>query len=90
MTDIPTSAELRDGLRKLLDAKDAEIFRLRDERISDRDAIKAALIEMRLYIMHHGVLMGECVGWNKLKKMFGVGVDEAEDMKWLENYREQR
>lgn len=31
------------------------------------------LIEMRKYIVYHGLLIGECVAWNKLKELYGIG-----------------
>lgn len=50
--------------------------------------VRALLIEMRRYVMHHGLLIGECVAWGKLKAMFGVGQsDEAADLDWLREYR---
>lgn len=51
------------------------------------NAVRALLIEMRRYVMHHGVPIGECVAWNKLKSLFGIGIDEAADAAWLEEYR---
>jgi hypothetical protein len=52
----------------------------------DHDAIKAELIRMRKYVIFHGIRLGECVAWNKLKKMFGVGNRDQEDVDWLAAY----
>jgi len=37
--------------------------------------VQKLLLDMKRYVMHHGLLLGECVAWNKLKGAFGV--DEA-------------
>ena len=55
--------------------------------------IRALLIEMRKYILSHGLLMGECVAWRTLKQRFGVAQStkgwEA-DLVWLEQYRKMQ
>lgn len=64
----------RDLLRSaaaMLRARGEEVRVLREKQ----EAVKANLIEMRRYVLHHGVLLGECVAWNKLKEMFGVGME---------------
>jgi hypothetical protein len=45
--------------------------------------IKALLILMREYIIEHEMQMGECVAWNKLKRMAGIGADRRSDLEWL-------
>lgn len=52
------------------------------------DSIKAELIRMRKYVIHHGVPIGECVAWSKLKAMFEVGIIGENDDKWLSEYDE--
>ena len=52
----------------------------------NEDAIKAELIRMRKYVIHKGIPIGECVAWNKLKKMFGVGIRDQDDWDWLKEY----
>lgn len=37
-----------------------------------RAEVRALLIEMRRYVIYHGILIGECVAWNKLKDLFGI------------------
>lgn len=54
----------------------------------ERNEIKAELIRMRKYIMHHGVPIGDCVAWNKLKKMFEIGICKEDDLAWLKTYEE--
>jgi len=36
------------------------------------DEIRNLLITMRVYVIHHGCLLGECAAWNKLKDAFDV------------------
>ena len=38
----------------------------------DPEQTAKLLTEMRRYVVHHGLLIGECVAWNKLKKLYGV------------------
>jgi hypothetical protein len=52
-----------------------ESIRLRPAEVAE---IKALVTEMRKYIIYHGLLIGECVAWNKLKSLFGVGEEPAE------------
>lgn len=37
-----------------------------------QDETRNLLIEMKRYILHHGVLIGECVAWGRLKQAFDV------------------
>ena len=30
------------------------------------------VVDIKKYVIHHGKMMGECVAWNKLKKLVGV------------------
>ena len=55
-----------------------------------RDDTRALLVEVRQYVMHHGLLIGECVAWNKLKEMHGVGEDQEADERWLADYRRKQ
>lgn len=55
----------------------------------NRDEIKAELIRMRKYVRHHQFGIGECVAWNKLKRMFGVGYLDQEDWDWLSAYEKK-
>lgn len=51
-----------------------------DDSIEDSAAlarVKELVIEMRRYAIYHGLLIGECVAWNELKKLLGVGQDES-------------
>ena len=43
------------------------------QEIEQRRALKNIVVDIRRYIMHHGILLGECVAWNKLKEITGVG-----------------
>ena len=36
------------------------------------DEVRNMLIQMRHYVIYHGILIGECVAWNKLKTAFNV------------------
>ncbi len=36
------------------------------------DETRRLLIEMRKYVVHHGILIGECVAWSKLKVLYGI------------------
>jgi hypothetical protein len=45
---------------------------------------------MRQYVIHHGHLIGECVAWNKLKELYGVGLDQDADEAWLRAYRQAK
>ena len=57
----------------------------------DRDEIRADLIRMRKYILHHGVMINECSAWNRLKKEFGVGQSTNEDDElWLNDYEKTK
>lgn len=42
------------------------------ERMEEDQEIRKLVEEMRKYILHHGILIGECIAWNKLKKVTGV------------------
>ena len=52
----------------------------------NRDEIKAELIRMRQYIIHKMIPIGECVAWSKIKKEFGVGIRDQDDLDWLKDY----
>ena len=54
------------------------------------DDVKALLIEMRQYVVYHGLLIGECVAWARLKEMHGIGEDWDKEDAWLKQYREER
>lgn len=54
--------ETQDGMR------DAEA-----ELTSERDTLHKLVEDMRAYVLHHGILIGECVAWEKLKQLTGVG-----------------
>jgi hypothetical protein len=54
----------------------------------DRDKIKSELILMRKYVIHHGIGIGECCAWDRLKKEFDVGqTTEEDDERWLAQYQ---
>ncbi len=36
------------------------------------DETRRLLIEMRRYVVYHGILIGECVAWGKLKTLYGI------------------
>lgn len=39
----------------------------------EKQSIYRKLVEdVRAYVLHHGVLLGECVAWNDLKRLTGV------------------
>ena len=40
-----------------------------------RDDVRALVIEIRRYVIAHDLLLGECVAWDRLKKLVGVGQD---------------
>lgn len=44
-----------------------------DDDTLDKDSIRDLVIEMRRYILHHGIMLGECVAWERLKKLVDVG-----------------
>lgn len=44
-----------------------------DDDALDKDSIRDLVIEMRRYILHHGIMLGECVAWERLKKLVDVG-----------------
>lgn len=52
----------------------------------DVNAAKAEMIRMRKYVMIRSIPIGDCVAWNKLKKVFGMGNREQDDRDWLEAY----
>lgn len=57
----------------------------------DRDEIKAELIRMRKYVIFHGVGIGECCAWNRLKDEFEVGqTTQEDDERWLAWYEKQK
>jgi hypothetical protein len=41
----------------------------------DMAILRGLVIEMRRYVKHHGILIGECVAWEELKKLTSVGQD---------------
>lgn len=44
-----------------------------EEEAIDHSSIRDLVIDIRRYILHHGILMGECVAWEQLKKLVDVG-----------------
>ncbi len=42
------------------------------QAIEERGNVRELVDGIRAYAVHHGVLIGECVAWNKLKKLVGV------------------
>lgn len=38
-----------------------------------KHTLRGLVIDIRRYVLHHGVLLGECVAWEKLKKLVNVG-----------------
>ena len=57
----------------------------------DRDQIKAELILMRKYVIHHGIGIASCCAWDRLKTEFGVGqTTEEDDERWLRWYQSQK
>jgi hypothetical protein len=57
---------------------------------SERDEIKAELIRMRQYVMRKGLGIGECVAWCKIKERFGIGIRDADDEQWLQDYESRK
>jgi hypothetical protein len=58
-----------------------------EEIIVERDRIRAELILLRKYVIHHGIGIGECCAWERLKKEFDVGQTTPEDdERWLAHY----
>lgn len=58
---------------------------------AEHDLVKALLIQMRGYIISHGLLIGECVAWNQLKRKFCVGQSSSEDdTYWLMCYEARK
>lgn len=53
---------------------------------SDGNEIKAELIRMRQYVMRKGLGIGECVAWCRIKERFGIGIRDADDEQWLNDY----
>jgi hypothetical protein len=46
---------------------------------------RALLAGVRHYVMRHGILIGECVAWNVLKLLLGVGQSkDYDDQRWAE------
>jgi hypothetical protein len=75
--------------KAMIDAGDTAIRQLEMGVESHRiewDAIKADLIRMRQYVMRKGLGIGECVAWCKIKERFGVGIRDADDERWLDEY----
>lgn len=62
--------------------------KLKGEKHEDveQDEIKAELIRMRQYVMRKGLGIGECVAWCKIKERFGIGIRDADDEQWLQDY----
>lgn len=54
----------------------------------ERDKIKELVIQMRKYILHHAVPVGDCVAWHKLKLLADVDINDDTDwqkcLAWLE------
>ena len=44
------------------------------------DEVRNLLIQMRQYAIYHGILIGECVAWNKLKAAFNVDAAFDEEL----------
>lgn len=76
---LTANAELRAALNVALAQIDAE-----------HDLTKALLIKMRRYIVSHGLLMGECVAWMRLKRKFRIGESVDADNHWLADYERQK
>lgn len=68
------------------------VWKIRDRSLGSArgdkqfNRVKALLIQMRKYIMRHGLLIGECVAWNELKQLFDVGQRHEVDDAWLKEY----
>lgn len=43
------------------------------QAIEEQNKIRELVIEIRRYVLRHGILLGECVAWGDLKFIFGVG-----------------
>lgn len=42
------------------------------QELEERDLVAALVFEIKKYVVHHGVLIGECVAWGKLKELVGL------------------
>lgn len=61
----------------------------RREALARLDEARALLAGVRHYVMQHGILIGECVAWNVLKSLVGIGQSkEADDRLW-ETYQKR-
>lgn len=41
--------------------------------VEERTTYQKLVADIRAYVLHHGILLGECVAWNDLKRLLGVG-----------------
>lgn len=48
-------------------------LRAKDEARADFEELRQLVIDVRKYVISHGLLLGECVAWDKLKQLTGVG-----------------
>ena len=60
-----------------------------DER-TRLDEARALVIEMRQYFYAKGLLTGECVAWNRLKRLCGTDEDWDAENAWAAEYRRKQ
>lgn len=76
--------ELRAAVERVRSAYNMGNTDIRDRNMivrayfSDHDETQQLLIEIRKYVVYHGIMIGECVAWNKLKEMYEVGNEGLE------------
>jgi multidrug efflux pump subunit AcrA (membrane-fusion protein) len=58
--------------------------------LAEHDEVRALLIRMRMYVISHDLMIGECVAWNALKKKFDVGQVSELDAAWLKEYEARK
>lgn len=54
---------------------------------TDAEEIRALVAGVRHYVMEKGLLIGECVAWNVLKLLVGVGQSKDDDDQLWHLYR---
>lgn len=65
------AASLREVNKSLL----ATNHQLRADARSADQELRELVLDIRRYVIYHELPIGECVAWNKLKQMTGVGQD---------------
>lgn len=50
-----------------------ERLTMKDKKTLDYEDVHQLVLDMRIYIIRHGIQIDECVAWNHLKKLVDVG-----------------